>query len=62
GLLGIATSEPRLHLGMKLASFMHDGEIETVKTGSGGEGGDDGDEEGLEEDFKDSPTDERQSA
>lgn len=62
GLLGIATSEPRLHLGMKLASFMHDGEVETVKTESSGEGGEGGDEEGLEDDFKDSPIDERQSA
>ncbi|HVA35081.1 MAG TPA: flagellar motor protein [Stellaceae bacterium] len=63
GLLGIATSEPRLHLGMKLSSFMHDGELETVKAVSGdAEGGDGGEEATPEEDFRDSPIDERQSA
>jgi len=63
GLLGIATSEPRLHLGMKLSSFMHDGELETVKAASGdAEGGDGGEETTPEEDFRDSPIDERQSA
>ncbi|MDE2167730.1 MAG: flagellar motor protein [Alphaproteobacteria bacterium] len=63
GLLGIATSEPRLHLGMKLQSFMHDGEVETVKTASSnGEGGEDGGDGLPEDEFRDSPIDERQSA
>jgi chemotaxis protein MotA len=58
GLLGIATSEPRLHLGMKLNSFIHDGEIETVNEAEAeGEAGDP-----SEGDFPDSPIDERKSA
>lgn len=61
GLLGIATSEPRLHLGMKLSSFIHEGEIETVKTAGADAEGDDGGES-SEGDFPDSPIDEPKSA
>ena len=61
GLLGIATSEPRLHLGMKLSSFMHDGEVETVAAPAG-EGEGDGEGGVPEEEFRDSPIDERKTA
>lgn len=57
GLLGIATAEPRLHLGMRLTSYFHDGEIEPEGSSSDeGAGGD------PEEDFRESPADQRQSA
>ncbi len=62
GLLGIATSEPRLHLGMKLGSFMHDGEVETVAPVDAGEDSADGDGELPEDEFRDSPVDERKTA
>ena len=62
GLLGIATSEPRLHLGMKLSSFMHDGEVETVAPVDAGEDSADGDGELPEDEFRDSPVDERKTA
>ncbi len=65
GLLGIATSEPRLHLAMKLSSFMHDGEVEPVIDPNEGEDDDGtGDEKELspESEFKDVPADEKRSA
>ncbi|HYL50310.1 MAG TPA: flagellar motor protein [Stellaceae bacterium] len=63
GLLGIALSEPRLHLGMKLGSFMHEGEVETVAAAdAGGEEGDDGGDQIAEDEFRDSPIDERKTA
>lgn len=61
GLLGIATSEPRLHLGMKLSSFMHEGEVETVAAADSGDEGD-GDGDGADEEFRDSPIDDRKTA
>ena len=61
GLLGIATSEPRLHLGMKLGSFMHDGEVETVAPADAADA-DGGDGEAPEDEFRDSPIDERKTA
>ncbi|MGH6975610.1 MAG: hypothetical protein ACREED_01150, partial [Stellaceae bacterium] len=62
GLLGIATSEPRLHLGMKLGSFMHDGEVETVAAPAGDGDDMDGGEESADEEFRDSPIDDRKTA
>lgn len=59
GLLGIATAEPRLHLGMRLTSYFHDGEVEPE--GSSSDDGAGGDSE-SEEDFRESPADQRQSA
>lgn len=61
GLLGIAMAEPRLHLGMRLASYFHDGEVEPAE--GSGEGGAGADGSGLEEEeFRESPADQRQSA
>lgn len=62
GLLGIATSEPRLHLGMKLSSFIHDGEVETVAPADAGADGEGDEGEAPEDEFRDSPIDERKTA
>ncbi|HYL31656.1 MAG TPA: flagellar motor protein [Stellaceae bacterium] len=61
GLLGIATAEPRLHLGMRLASYFHDGEVEPANNGPG-DSGIGSDDSGSEQEFRESPADQRQSA
>ncbi|SRR5579875_1045526 len=60
GLLGIATAEPRLHLGMRLASYFHEGQVESDDDGPAESGG--ADAPAQEEPFRESPAEQRQSA